>query len=313
MKRIRAGIIVLLALSFLLQACQTKKVFLNIATGGTAGTYFPLGGAMAEIINKNVGNANATAVSTGASVANVNMLGTNEVQMAFIQNDIAFYAYNGQEMFKDKKQANLRAVAALYNETIQIVTLASSGVKSLADIKGKRVAVGAAGSGTEVNARQILETVGLTYNDIKVQYLSFGEAANGLRDGNTDVAFNTAGAPTAAIRDIAAQKDIVIVPVPKDVADKLIAKYPFYAPQKIAKDTYNKQTADVDTVTVKSILVANAALDTNLVYKATKAIFTNLDRLAQAHAKGKDITKTSAVEALPIPLHPGADKFFKEK
>jgi len=313
MKRVGAGVIVLLALSFLLQACGDKKVFLNIATGGTAGTYFPLGGAMAEVINKNVGGANATAVSTGASVANVNMLGTNEVQMAFIQNDIAFYAYNGQEMFKDKKQANLRAVAALYNETIQIVTLASSGVKSLADIKGKRVAVGAAGSGTEVNARQILETVGLTYNDIKVQYLSFGEAANGLRDGNTDVAFNTAGAPTAAIRDIAAQKDIVIVPVPKDVADKLIAKYPFYAPQTIAKDTYNKQTADVPTVTVKSILVANADLDANFVYKATKALFTNLDRLAQAHAKGKDITKASATEALPIPLHPGAEKFFKEK
>jgi uncharacterized protein len=313
MKRFPAGIFVLLALSVLLSACGDKKVFLNLATGGTSGTYFPLGGAMAEVINKNVGGANATAVSTGASVANVNMMGTNEVQMAFIQNDIAYYAYNGQEMFKDKKQANLRAVAALYNETIQIVTLASSGVKSLADIKGKRVAVGAAGSGTEVNARQILETVGIGYNDIKVQYLSFGEAANGLRDGNTDVAFNTAGAPTAAIRDIAAQKDIVIVPVPSDVAGKLIAKYPFYAPQTIAKDTYNKQTADVATVTVKSILVANADLDAAFVYKATKAIFTNLDRLAQAHAKGKDITKATAVEALPIPLHPGAEKFFKEK
>jgi uncharacterized protein len=311
MKRIGAGILILLAAVLLFAGAG--KVFLNIATGGTAGTYFPLGGAMAEIINKNVADVNATAVTTGASVANVNMMASDEVQMAFIQNDIAFYAYNGVEMFKDKKQANLRAVAALYNETIQIVTLASSGVKSLADIKGKRVAVGAAGSGTEVNARQIMETVGISYNDIKVQYLSFGEAANGLRDGNTDVAFNTAGAPTAAIRDIAAQKDIVIVPVPKDVADRLIAKYPFYARQQIAKDTYSKQTADVDTVTVKSILVANASLDATMVYNVTKAIFTNLDRLVQAHASGRFITKTTATEALPIPLHPGADRYFKEK
>ena len=288
-------------------------MFLNIATGGTAGTYLPLGGAMAEIMNRNVPEANATAVTSGASVANVNMMATDEVQMAFVQNDIVYYAYNGVEMFKDKPQQNVRAVATLYNETIQVVTLASSGVKSLADLRGKRVAVGAAGSGAEVNARQVLEAAGLTYKDITPQYLSFGEAANGLRDGNTDVAFLTAGAPTAAVRDVAAQKDVVIIPVPKAVADKLIARYPFYVRVKIPRDTYSKQTADVDTVTVKSILVANASLDEALVYAVTKAIFTNLDRLVQAHAQGKNITRATALEGFPIPVHPGAQKFFSEK
>jgi len=311
MKRVGLALLVLAAVfaSF----AGADKVFLNIATGGTAGTYFPLGGAMAEIINNNVADVNATAVTSGASVANINMLATDEVQMAFVQNDIAFYAYNGVEMFKDKQQANVRAVATLYNETIQVVTLASAGVKSLADLKGKRVAVGAAGSGAEVNARQVLEATGITYKDISPQYLSFAEAANGLRDGNTDVAFLTAGAPTAAVRDVAAQKEVVIIPVPKNIADKLIAKYPFYVRVKIPKDTYSKQTADVDTVTVKSILVTNASLDEELVYNVTKAIFTNLDRLILAHAQGKNISRTTALEGLPIPVHPGADRFFKEK
>jgi hypothetical protein len=311
MKRVGLALLVLAAVfaSF----AGADKVFLNIATGGTAGTYFPLGGAMAEIINNNVADVNATAVTSGASVANINMLATDEVQMAFVQNDIAFYAYNGVEMFKDKQQANVRAVATLYNETIQVVTLASTGVKSLADLKGKRVAVGAAGSGAEVNARQVLEATGITYKDISPQYLSFAEAANGLRDGNTDVAFLTAGAPTAAVRDVAAQKEVVIIPVPKNIADKLIAKYPFYVRVKIPKDTYSKQTADVDTVTVKSILVTNASLDEELVYNVTKAIFTNLDRLILAHAQGKNISRTTALEGLPIPVHPGADRFFKEK
>jgi uncharacterized protein len=311
MKRV---VLVLLALAVACAgASAAGKVFLNIATGGTAGTYFPLGGAMAEIINKNVADVNATAVTSGASVANINMLATDEVQMAFVQNDIAYYAFNGVEMFKDKQQKNIRAVATLYNETIQIVTLASSGIRSLADMKGKRISVGAAGSGAEVNARQVLEAAGLTYKDITPQYLSFAEGANGLRDGNTDVAFLTAGAPTAAVRDVAAQKDIVIIPVSKDIADRLIAKYPFYVRVKVPKDTYSKQTADVDTVTVKSILVASASLDEAVVYNATKAIFSNLDRLVQAHAQGKNIQRATALEGLPIPVHPGAERFFKEK
>lgn len=292
-------------------AAKQETVFLNIGTGSTSGTYYPLGGAMAEIISKNVKGVNATAVSTAASAANVNKLAEKEFQMVMVQNDVTYYAYAGTEMFKDKKIPSLRGIASLYYETIQIVTLSTTGIKSFDDLKGKRIAVGAAGSGTEINARQILEVVGLSYNDIRPQYLSFAEAANGLRDGNTDAAVVTAGIPTAAIRDVAAQKDVVLIPVPESLAAKLIARYPFYTRYTVPKDTYPKQPADVPTLAVKAILVVDASMSDQLAYDVTKAIFTNLDRLALAHAQGKVIKKETALEGLPVPVHPGAEKFFK--
>ena len=180
------------------------------------------------------------------------------------------------------------------------------------DLRGKRIAVGAAGSGTEVNCRQILEALGLSYNDVSPQYLNFAEAANGLRDGNVDVAVVTAGVPTAAIRDVASQKDVVILPVSDALARKLIAKYPFYTKFSIPKETYPKQTRDVQTLAVKAMLLVDASADEQLVYDMTKAIFTGTERLAMAHAQGKNIMKKSARDGMPIPLHPGAEKFFKE-
>ena len=290
-----------------------KKVFVNLATGGTAGVYYPLGGAIAEILNKNIPGMNASAQSTGASVANVNMIKDGKVELALIQNDIAFYAVNGTEMFKDKKVSNMKGVATLYNETIQIVTLADKNIKTVMDLKGKRVAVGALGSGTEANARQILEIFGLTYADIKPQYLSFSEAANGLKDGNVDAAFVTAGAPTAAIQDIAAQNKVALLPVPADKAEALIKKYPFYAKQTVKMNTYPGVTADVNTVAVKAMLVISDKVDAESSYNMTKAIYSNLDRMKASHALGASILKATALEGMPIPVHAGADKFFKEK
>jgi TRAP transporter TAXI family solute receptor len=290
-----------------------KKVFVNIATGGTAGVYYPLGGAMAEILNKNIPGMNASAQSTGASVANVNLLKDGKVELALIQNDIAFYAANGTEMFKDKKVAGLQGISTLYNETIQIVTLAENNIKTVSDLKGKRIAVGALGSGTEANARQILEIFGLTYADVKPQYLSFGEAANGLKDGNIDAAFVTAGAPTAAIQDIAAQNKVTLVGVPADKAEALIKKYPFYAKETVKAKTYPGMEADVQTVAVKAMLVTIDKVDADLVYKMTKAMYSNLDRIKAAHAQGANIKKETSMEGMPIKVHAGADKFFKEK
>lgn len=289
-----------------------EKQFVNIATGGTAGTYFPLGGAVADILNKNVPGVNASAQSTGASVANINMLKDGSVEMAFIQNDITYYAANGEEMFKDKKVDGLYGISTLYPETIQIVTLSRTGIKDVKDMKGKRVAVGAAGSGTEANARQILEAYGITYNDITVQYLSFAEAASNLKDGNVDAAFVTAGFPTAAIQDIAAQHEVVLLPVAEDIADNLIEKYPFYTKVIIPKETYPKQDADVSAVAVMAMLVVTEDMDENLAYDITKAIYSNLDRLQTAHAVGKLITKEGAQDGMSVELHPGADKYFKE-
>jgi len=305
-------LVILFALFVLSSLGAQDRVFVNIGTGGTAGTYYPLGGAMAELISKAYPYINATAVSTGASVANINKLVEGEFQLVMVQNDVTFYAYNGTEMFKDNAKPNLRGMGTLYAETIQIVTVTSSKVKSLNDLRGKRIAVGAAGSGTEVNCRQILEALGLSYNEVSPQYLNFAEAANGLRDGNVDVAVVTAGVPTAAIRDVASQKDVVLLPVSNELAARLIAKYPFYTKFQIPKNTYPKQASDVQTLAVKAMLLVDASADEQLVYDMTKAIFTGTERLAMAHAQGANIKKASAQDGMPLPLHPGAARFFKE-
>lgn len=289
-----------------------QQKFVTVATGGTAGTYFPLGGAMAEIWNKNVKGVNANATVTGASIANVGMLSKGEVDVIFVQNDGAYYALNGIELFKDKKLDSIRGMATLYNETVQLVALSSSNIKTIADLKGKRVSVGAAGSGVELNARQILEAAGLTYNDIKVQHLSFAESAANLKDGNIDAAFNTAGAPTAAIQDLSVSKDCVIVPVDGEVAKKLMAKYTFYTPEKLPANTYKGVAKDTMTVSVRSMLACSAKMDNQLVYDLLKAMYANGERLVASHKKGADIKLASGLEGMSIPLHPGAEKFFKE-
>ena len=311
-KRSIAIALALLALAAMLIGCAPKQRFITIGTGGTAGTYFPLGGALAEIWNKNIPGMNANATSTGASAANVALLKDGKVDVIFVQNDAAYYALNDLELYKGKAMPDIRGIASLYDETCQLVALASSNIKSIADLKGKRVSVGAAGSGVEANVRQILEAAGLSYDDIKVQYLSFAESASNLKDGNIDAAFNTAGAPTAAIQDLAASKKIVLVPVDGAVADALMAKWAFYTKTTIPAGTYQGVDAAVTTVSVKSMLAVSAKLEDKIVYDMLKTMFANGDRLAASHKKGADIKIETATAGMSIPLHPGAEKFYKE-
>lgn len=306
----------ILAIVFCLLLATTafaQQKFITIATGGTAGTYYPLGGALADIWNKNIPKMNATAQSTGASIANINLLKNGNVDVIFTQNDVANYSYTGTELLKDQAYKDLRGMVCLYNETIQLVALESSGIKTVADLKGKKVSVGAAGSGTEANARQILEAAGLSYSDIKVQYLSFGESANNMKDGNIDAAFNTAGIPTAAIQDLSVSRKMVLVPIDGAVASKLMAKYPFYALQVAPAGTYQGQTKDVTTVAVKSMLAVNSKLPADLVYQLLETMFNNTDRLIAAHSQGRNVKIATGLEGMSIPLHAGAEKFFKEK
>ncbi len=292
---------------------SNKQQYINIATGSTSGTYYPLGSAIAEILNKNIAGVNASIQTTGASVANINLLATGRVDVAFVQNDIAFYAVNGTELYKDKKVVNIKGLASLYPETIQIITLEKTGIKTLADIKGKRVAVGAAGSGTEANARQILEAYGIGYGDIKVQYLSFGEASSALKDGNVDLAFVTAGHPTAAIQEIANLEKMVLLPITQDKADIIIKKYPFYTKIVIGGNTYKNQTGEVPTVAVMAMLAVTDKMNADTGYKVARAIFTNTDKIKAVHTIGQKITKNTATSGMSIPLNEGADKFYKEK
>lgn len=289
-----------------------KQQYFNIGTGGTAGTYYPLGGAISEIINKNIPSANASTESTGASVANINMLKDHAIDMAFVQNDIAYYAANGIEMFEGKKVDSIRGIATLYPETIQLVTLEKNGIGTLADLRGKRVAVGAPGSGAEANARQILQAAGLTYDDIEVQYLSFGEASGALKDGNVDAAFVTAGFPTAAVQDVSATQPITLVALDDATADALVAQYPYYTKTVIPAGTYDGVTSDVATVSVMAMIVATDKLTDEQGYNITKAIFANLDRIAAAHAVGKLISKEGAMKGMPLTMNAGAEKALKE-
>ncbi|MGI6424191.1 MAG: TAXI family TRAP transporter solute-binding subunit [Tepidanaerobacteraceae bacterium] len=293
------------------EAKQQEQVFLNVATGGTAGTYFPLGGALTEIWNKNIPGVNSTAQSTGASVANINLLKEKKAEIIFVQNDITYYAANGVELFEDKYE-DLRGLAILYPETIQLVTLGNKGINSVEDLKGKRVAVGAAGSGAEANARQILNAAGITYDDISAQYLSFAEAANNLKDGNVDAAFLTAGFPTAAVTDIAAQHDLKLISLDDSLVEKLTADYPYYTMNVIPGGTYSGVDEDIQTVAVQAMLAVTSDLDEELAYNLVKYMYDNLDRIKAAHSVGELIKPETGTEGMPVELHPGAQKYFDE-
>ena len=288
------------------------ETFVNIATGGTAGTYYPIGGAIAEVLNKDAQGVNASAQSTGASVANINMLKDGQVDMAIVQNDIAYYAVNGKEMFENKVD-NLRGIASLYPETCQFVVLEDSGIKTIADLKGKRVAVGAAGSGVEGNVRQILKAYDMSYDDIDEQFLSFAEGATALKDGTVDVACLTAGYPTASVQDVASQKKIRLLPIDNDKIESLMKEYPFYTKTTIPKGTYQGFDEDVQTVSVMAILVVNDKLSDDAGYEITKAIFGGLDKISAAHSAAKAISKEKALEGMDfITMNGGAQKFLKE-
>ncbi len=289
-----------------------EKKFLSIATGGTSGTYYPVGGAIAKVINEKVDNTNASAQSTGASVTNTRLIKNKEVDLAILQNDIASYAINGKKQFKDKPVENMRGSATLYPEVIQIVVRKDVGVEDITDLKGKKIAVGAPGSGAEANAKQILNTFGITYDDIEEDYLSFGEAASRLKDRQIDAAFLTAGVPTAAVMDVAATQDITLLSFAADQIKKLSSEYPYLTGVKVPAGVYNGQDKEVTTIALKATLVVREGLSEDLVYRITKAIFKNRDMLINAHDRAKDIKVETAQKGMTIPLHPGSEKYFNE-
>jgi TRAP transporter TAXI family solute receptor len=283
---------------------------LSLLTGGTGGTYYPLGGQMGKIITDNT-NAKITPQTSGASAENMETLRAGEAELAFSQTDIAAYALEGKEMFKGNPIDNIQAIGSLYPETVQLVTTEKSGIKSVEDLKGKSVSVGAPGSGVYINAMQILEIYGLKGDDIKAQNLSFDESTDGIQSGNIDAAFVTAGTPTGAVEALSAQNDVVIIPFADDKIQSLIEKYPYYAEDTVTSGTYNIKS-DVKTVAVKAMLVASKDLDKDLVYEMTKALFDNTDKIT--HAKGEFIKPETALEGLGnMELHPGAAKYFEEK
>ena len=301
------GLGALLALS----GCNEKKNYI-LATGGTSGTYYPFGGAIANIWNTKIENMNVTAQSTGASAENLRLLSKGEADYATVQNDVMDYAYRGSDMFAGQKLANLASIGTMYPEVVQIAASKSSGIKSIGDLHGKRVSVGAAGSGVEFNAKQILEGYGITFDDIQKNNLSFKESAEGLQNGTLDACFITAGVPNSALQELAFTAGLVLVPVNGLEADAICSKYSFYTKSVIPGGTYKGTDEDTEALAIKATLAVRADLDENTVYQMTKTLFENLDELGTAHAKGKEVSAEAAVTGISVPFHPGALKYFKE-
>lgn len=291
---------------------SSEKTFLTIATGGSSGPYFALGGALSNLFNEKIDGVNVSVQSTGASAVNATLLGTKKAEIAFAMNDVISYAYTGEEVFKDKgKVENLRGIASLYPNFVQVVTVEGTGINEISDLKGKRVGVGAPGSGTEVNARQILSAHGITYEDIDEDFLSYAESIEQLKNGAVDVAFLTSGLPNATIMDLSTTHDVKIVPIRKEPIEKLAEEYPFYSSEMIPAGTYDNEE-DVETAAVMTLLVTREDLPEELVYNITKTIFENLNVLVETHSTAKKITLDTVEKGMSVPLHPGAEKYYKE-
>ena len=310
MKRIAAiGVLCL----FLIGAVAVQAADnLVLATGGTAGTYYPFGGAMAKIWNSKIKDMNVTAQTSGASGENVRLINKKEVELALVQSDTLDFAFNAKEAFKEPLKG-MSAIAVLYPEVVHVVVAAGSPIKSFADLKGKKIGVGAPGSGTEANFRQLLDAYGMKKEDVNGQYLSFSESAEAFKDKHIDAFIVTGGVPTSAIMDVATQNAIRILPISADILGKLTEKYPFLAGVKIPANSYKGQTEEVPTVAVNAVLIAGSQLKDDMVYNLTKAMFENQAELASAHAKGKELNIQYAVKGVSIAFHPGAVKYYKEK
>ena len=255
-----------------------------------------------------------TAQAGQASVANCNLIRDKQIESAFVQSNVAYNAYAGVDQFKDKPAKNLRFIASLYPETIQIVARADSGIKTVKDIKGKRLVPGDRGSGTEVDTLNVLGVYGFTYKDFAgVDWLGFSGAAQRLQDKQADVTFTTAGWPTAAIQELAISAKIMLVPIEEAKIKELTTKYPFYSRIVIPKGTYKDQEKDVATITTMAQWVVGAEVPDEVVYKLTKALWeTGAAKMANAHAQGKNVQVKTALAGMAIPLHPGAEKYYKE-
>ncbi|MCX7781434.1 MAG: TAXI family TRAP transporter solute-binding subunit [Negativicutes bacterium] len=311
----------IIALSLIAAGCGTsptagKPENINIATATTGGVYYPLGNAMAQLFNQKVPNVKASAQATAGTPQNVLLMQKKEAEIAFAQNGVAYYAYNGQEMFKDKPVKLLRGITHLYPNVMHIVVNANSNITSIKQFEGKKFVPGAVGSATEVNSKEILGLYGLDYKDkknVKVDYLGYTEAAEALKDGRVDGILIAGGLPTAAVMDAASSMKIRILSLEPDMIKKLTTEMPWYYEFVIPKGTYIGQTEDVRTVAVANLLICRDDLKDDLVYNLTKALYENQKDLVAAHSAAKDMIFERALNGMTVPLHPGAEKYYKEK
>ena len=286
---------------------------LYFVTGGPMGTYYAIGGVMADVLNPLLSDTSLTLESSGASRANLEMIEEGDAHLATVQNDVMYYAYTGTSLFEGEEPfKNFSAVAGLYDETVQIITCDES-IQTVADLAGKTVSVGDAGSGVEFNAKEILEAYGITFDDITMVNSSFGDSAESLENGEIDAAFIVAGAPTTAVEELAENTKISLVQLDDEHIAALKENYDFYTESIIPAGTYAGLDADSVTVSVRASLVASNELSEDVVYEIVKAVFENKEALAAGHPKFEALSPEDAVIGMSVPFHAGAKKYYEEQ
>jgi TRAP transporter TAXI family solute receptor len=284
---------------------------LSIATGGTGGVYFPMGGGLAEVINTYVDGYAATAEVTGASVENMGLLATGDADLGIALGDTVQQAYSGTGRFEGQQLPMIRGLASMYANMVQIVTLEGSGITSLEDLVGMRVSVGAPGSGTEVNAQEILNANGITYDDIDEQRLNFNETADALANGDIDAGFWSVGAPTSSILNLATTNDIVVIELTDAQIDAAQADVPIFTRTTLAEGIYEGVPATT-VIGVPNVLAVSSEMPEDLAYAITRAMFENIADLQAVHPAANQTTVEFTLAATPVPLHPGAIRYYEE-
>lgn len=300
------------AASMLAVALPASAQQLSIATGGTGGVYYPIGGGFAEMINNHIEGAQATAEVTGASVENMGLIMRGDADLALVLADTAYQAYTGTGDFESRQIENTRALASVYPNAVQLVTLAESDIHTIADLAGKRVSVGAPGSGTELNARAVLEANGVSYEDFTPQRLNFNETADAIRDGDIDAGFWSVGPPTSSILNLAATRDIRLIGLSDEEIANAQEAVEVFAPYELAAGMYDGMDEAVQTIGIPNVLVVNADMDEELAYQLTQLLFENTDELIAVHPAANDTTVEFTMGSTPVPLHPGAIRYFEE-
>ena len=328
MKKFASLIALLLVASLLLAGCGSNNTtttgstdtgkttgtkYLSIGTGSVTGVYYPLGGALASIVTNKIDGYNCAAESTGGAVENAGLLIDGKLDLGFVAASTLYDAQHGLNSFEGKDGNKVVALFSFFPEVVQILSVDPS-IKTIPDLRGKRVAVGSAGSGTEVMARAILEIYGMSYDDINEDFLGFGDAATGLKDGTCDAAFTWAGIPTASVMELCATHNISMISFTDEELQKLMTVSSYCVPAQITKATYPKMYEDAQSFSIPAIICANADIDEQFVYDFMVAVFDNMDLLAQTHERGADLSLETALDGLDgATLHPGAERFFREK
>lgn len=282
----------------------------TIATGGSSGPYNIIATTLAEGYSSEF-DVNSRTQTTGASAENLNLLGEEKVEMAFVMSDALTQAVNGEETFSEPIE-NVQQVAALYPNFVQLISTDGAGIESVEDLKGKRVAVGDQNSGVEIATRAVLEAHGMSYDDIEVDYLGYAEAAEAMRSGQLDAAFLTSGLPNASVMELQNSVDLKIVPIEQEAVDVLSEDAAYFEALEIPADTYGNEEA-VPTVAIMNALVVRSDMSEDDVYNLTKYLFENLDTLSNAHQAAGDISLETAQDSAVIDIHPGAQKYYDEQ